>query len=226
MQTLKILRIAKYIITATVLLVFVLQSTYVNAKDETVSWGSLLKFYMGITAGFLIHEGSHAVVAGLTNTDMDWRWGDINQPFQFTEHASSDTEGAAINSAGLISQSIGSEIILRTEKIDKNNNFVRGMMTWNIVNPILYTMDYWFFHKTNSKDDNTYQGDLQGIERYTNETTADGFALAMLAIATSQEYRFIKTQSWAPNWMQNQSHTVSFAPLPSGGMVMMYKVVF
>ena len=48
-----------------------------------------------------------------------------------------NSKEVAINSAGLISQAAGAEIILPVDKMDKNDAFVRGMMNWNIVNLIL-----------------------------------------------------------------------------------------
>ncbi len=208
------------------MLILVFGPTYANAGEKEITNSFVLKFSAGIISGFLIHEGGHALVAELTDTDMDWRWGNINQPFEFTEHASSDAKGAAINSAGLLSQAIGAEVILQVDEIDKNDAFVCGMMTWNILNPIMYTIDYWFIHRTNNKHGNSYEGDLQGVEHYTSESTADGFALSMLAIAASQGYRFLKTQSWAPDWLKGKSHGVSFAPLHSGGIAMAYRFAF
>jgi len=216
----------KYIITFMVFIIIVLKVTYVSADEKDIKYSSALKFSAGIVAAFSIHEGAHVLVAGLTNTDMDWEIGNYNQPFAFTEHSSSDSKGAAINSAGLISQAIGSEIILQIEKIDKNDAFVRGMMAWNIVNPIMYSLDYWFFRISNQRNGNTYQGDIEGIEYYTNESTANGFALSMLGIACLQGYRFLKTQGWATDWLKGESHNVNFVPLPTGGLMMTYKFVF
>jgi hypothetical protein len=233
----KIATITKYIISTAALLVFVFKPIparlglavaggYANAGEEDITYTSVLKFSAGIIAAFSIHEGGHALIGWVTDTDMDWRWGDVNQPLQFTEDASSDSKGAAINAAGLITQAIGAEVILRADNIDKNDAFVRGMMAWNILNPILYVMDYWFFHKTNRNDGNTYQGDLAGVERSTNEATADRFALSMLGVAAFQGYRFLKTQPWAPDWLKDKSHSLNLEPLPSGGIVMTYEIVF
>jgi hypothetical protein len=204
MRPRKITSITRCIIGAAALLIFVLKATYGNAGDEDVTYTSILKFSAGVIAAFSIHEGGHAFVGWVTDTDMDWRRGDINQPMQFTEDADSDAKGAAINAAGLISQAIGGEVILRADRIDKNDPFVRGMMAWNILNPVLYAMDYWFFHKTNNNDGDEYQGDLAGVERYTS----------------------LQTQSWAPDWLKTKSHRVNFRPLPSGGLVMTYDIPF
>ena len=226
MRPQKIARITTYIMSAAALLILVFKPIYAHAEEEDMTYTSILKFSAGIIAAFSIHEGGHALVGWMTNTDMDWRWGDINQPLKFTEDADSDAKGAAINAAGLISQAIGGEVILRAEKIDQNDAFVRGMMAWNILNPIMYAMDYWFFHKTNSNDGDTYEGDLAGVERYTNTPTAHGFALCMAGIAAFQANRFLQTQSWAPDWLKTKSRYVNFRPLPSGGMAMTCNIPF
>lgn len=182
----------KYVMILIALIIIAFRVTWASAAEKDITSSSVLKFSAGIVAAFSIHEGAHALVAELTDTDMDWEIGNYNQPIAFTEHANSDAKGAAINSAGLLSQAIGSEIILQSDKIDKNDAFVRGMMAWNIVNPILYALDYWFFHRSNKENGNTYQGDIQGVEHYTNEPTAHGFALSMTAVAAFQGYRFLK----------------------------------
>ena len=127
----------------------------------------------------------------MTGTDIDREVGNYNQPIGFTEKAENDTDGIIVNSAGLVSQAIGSEIILQVDRIDKNGNFVRGMMTWNILNPIFYALDYWFIHISNdSTGDGGYQGDIKGIEHYSSQKSANVFAASMVAIAGIQGYRF------------------------------------
>ena len=222
----KISKMARWIMSAMALLFFGFMPSYASAVEDGITLGSTLKFSAGVVSAFLIHEGSHALVAGLTNTTMHWESGTLNQPIAFSENANSDAKGFAINSAGLISQVAGSEIILQVDKIDKNDAFVRGMMTCNILNPILYSLDYWIFHSTNKINGNSYQGDLAGIEHYSNKATADGFALSMSAIAVFQGYRFLKTQSWAPDWLKENSRSMSLAPLPSGGFIIGYKFDF
>lgn len=199
---------------------------YADNGDTGITFGSVVKFSAGIIAAFSIHESAHALVAELTNTDMNWEIGNYNQPIAFTDHARNNTKGAVINSVGLLSQAIGSEIILQVDKIDKNDAFIRGMMTWNILNPVLYSLDYWFFQITNKQNGNSYQGDMKGIEHYTDEPTAHGFALSITAIAVLQGYRYLKTQSWAPLWLKGESYTVDCAPLPSGGLVLTCEFVF
>ena len=226
LKTQKVLKIARCIIGVMALLSLGLIPSYANAGEDGITFSSALKFSAGIVSAYLIHEGSHVLVAGLTDTDMRWEMGTLNQPILFTENADTKWKGFAINSAGLLSQVAGSEIILQVDKIDKNDAFVRGMMACNILNPILYSLDYWIFHSTNKINGNSYRGDLAGVEHYSNKATADGFALSISAIAVFQGYRFLKTQSWAPDWLKEDTHSLSFAPLPSGGFIVGYKFDF
>jgi len=226
LKTKRTLKMSRYTISLATILLWGFVPSHSGAVEDGLSLGSTLKFSAGVVSAFLIHEGAHALVARATNTDMDWEIGTINQPIAFTEHANSDAKGWAINSAGLVSQAVGAEIILQVDKIDKNDAFVRGMMTWNILNPIFYSLDYWVFHTTNKIDGNNYQGDIAGIEHYSNKATADAFALSMSAIAVFQGYRFLKTQSWAPDWLRDNSYTLSLTPLPSGGFIVGYKFDF
>jgi hypothetical protein len=197
-----------------------------RAQEDEAPFISFLKFSAGIITAFSIHEGSHAVVGAITGTDMSWDIGDYNQPIAFTEDAKNDFNGFAINAAGLLSQLVGSEIILRNERIDKTQPFIQGMMAWNILNPILYAIDYWFIHQTNKECNGRYQGDIEGLEFYANEPTAHGFALSIFGIAAYQGYRFLKTQSWAPTWTKNDAHEIAIAPISSGGMMITYRHPF
>lgn len=194
--------------------------------EDDINPGSVLKFSAGIVSAFLIHEGSHLLVAKATNTDIDWEVGNYNQPIGFTAEADNDTKGVALYSAGLTSQVIGSEVILQVDRIDKNDAFVRGMMGWNIINPILYSLDYWFFRVSNQNNGNGFQGDIEGIKHYSNETTANVFALSMVTLASFQGYRFLKTQTWAPDWLKDENHSLNFMPQTSGGFLLSYEIAF
>jgi hypothetical protein len=216
----------KYIFYFIIFFTLIFHMPYASAEQDGTNYRSVLKFCSGIVAAFSIHELSHAVVAELTNTKIRWEAGTYNQPIGFTEYANSDLKGFTLNSAGLLSQAIGSEIVLRRDGINKNNPFVQGFMTWNILNPILYSLDYWLLHSTNKERDNSYQGDLEGIEHYSNEATAHGFAFSMTALAIFQGYRFLKTQTWAPDWLKSESHNMSLEPKSSGGFLLKYKVRF
>lgn len=178
-------------ITITILLVFFGTNVFADKFKNT------FKFSSGIFTSFAIHEAAHFITAHITNTDLDWYCGNPNQPLSFThEEVDSDT-AIVIAASGLTAQLVCSEVVLHS-KVDKNSYFIRGMMFWNILNPISYALDYWFIHRTNYMDDNgNYRGDIQGIEHYAGETTANIFAASITAISAFQGYRYWKTQTWS-----------------------------
>jgi hypothetical protein len=198
----------------------------VFAAEDSITARSAAKFAVGILASSAVHETAHALVAAATGTSMTWKVGNYNQPLAFEESANSGAKGVAIYSAGLIAQLICSEIILDVDSIDKNDAFVRGMMTWNILNPILYSLDYWVFRVSNQQNGSSYQGDLEGIEHYSDERSAQAFAIGITAIAAFQGYRFLKTQDWAPDWLKAAPDNVTVMPLRSGGALLTYEFRF
>lgn len=187
---------------------------------------SLLKFGTGIITAYALHEAGHAMAGFLTGTDIEWGLGTYNQPLGFKEDADCDTDGMIVHAAGLMTQVAVSEIILQSESIDNNSNLMRGMMLWNIVNPIVYSLDYWFIRRTNKESDTTYQGDIEGFENYTNDTGANIFAAGMLAIAAIQGYRYMKTQTWAPEWMQRDDVRLNLQTSGRKAMVLLVEFDF
>ncbi|MEJ2038706.1 MAG: hypothetical protein P8X55_07195 [Desulfosarcinaceae bacterium] len=145
---------------------------------------SLLKFGTGMLTAYALHETGHAVAAKLTNTDIEWGVGTYNQPLGFKENADNDTDGMIL--------------------------LVRGMMAWNVLNPIIYALDYWAIRRTNREEGNYYQGDLEGFEHYSDNTSANLFAATMAGLAVYQGYRFVKTQSWAPAWMKRKGIDLAY----------------
>lgn len=218
-----------FISLAMVVLVGLTFSASDSFADERVTVGSVFKFTAGIITAFSIHEATHAVVAEACDIDLDWEACNYNQPLAFTEYGTSDSKGLALYSSGLISQLVGSEIVLRNDKIDKNSAFVRGMMIYNIVNPLLYFLDYELIHYANKNLENGFhQGDLEGVEHYSSKKTANVFAFATAGVAINQGVRFLKTQLWVPDWVKSESVQLNFEPiyLSQGRDVMGLKLVF
>lgn len=193
--------------------------------EETMTYGSIAKFMGGIAAAYAIHELGHVIVAEATDTHLSWEIGTYNQPVAFTENSDSDDKGLALNAAGLFAQAAGAEVILQADSVDKNDAFVRGMMAWDIINPILYSLDYWFIRSANKQKDNgtKYQGDIAGIQHYSDRGTANGYALSITALALFHGYRFLKTQTWAPDWVKGETRNLSVVPIRSGGIIMAYE---
>ena len=199
-------------------------NAHAASKESTVI--SVLKFGTGVLSAYALHEVGHATAAYLTGTDIEWGLGTYNQPLGFTEDADSDTAGMLLHASGLVTQLTVSEIILQADSIDNNDSFVRGMMFWNIVNPIVYAMDYWFIRRTNKETETTYQGDIEGFENYTNETSASVFAASMATIAAFQGYRYIKTQTWAPQWMKSEDFQLNLHTRGRDGISLMVEIEF
>jgi hypothetical protein len=199
---------------------------YADSPVEEPPVISVLKFGTGVITAYALHEVGHATAGYLTGTDIDWGVGTYNQPLGFKEDADSDTDGMLVHASGLVTQVAVSEVILQSDSIVNNSNFVRGMMFWNIINPIIYSLDYWFIRRTNKESDTTYQGDIEGFENYTDDTSANIFAAGMLAIAAFQGYRYVKTQTWAPQWMQRDDIRLNLQTSGRQGMALMVEIDF
>jgi hypothetical protein len=208
------------------LLILWIVPAHADSSNEEPFGISLAKFGTGIITAYALHEVGHATAGYLTGTDIDWGLGTYNQPLGFKEDADCDTDGMIVHASGLFTQVGVSEIILQSESIDNNSNLVRGMMFWNIVNPIVYALDYWFIRRTNQESDTTYQGDIEGFENYTNDTSANVFAAGMLSIAAIQGYRYIKTQTWAPGWMQRDDVRLNLQTSGRKAMALMVEIDF
>lgn len=196
-----------------------------STGDEPLSL-TLLKFATGMVSAYALHETGHALAANLTGTKLKWGLGTYNQPLGFTEYAESDNAGMLVHGAGLTTQILCSETILQSDSIDKTDSFVQGMMFWNIINPVIYALDYWVIKKTNSEEDGFYQGDLKGFEHYSNPPTANGFAALMAGMAVYQGYRFIEAQAWAPDWIGKNALQLNFQPRGRDGAVLMLQYAF
>ncbi len=64
------------------------------------------------------------------------------------------------------------------------------------------------------------------MEHYSNTSTANVFALSMSAIGIFQGYRFLKTQTWAPDWLKSNYNNVALSPTRSGGFMLTFKCDF
>lgn len=202
----------------------ILLTLIIPIKASADLYTDMLDFATGIIVSYGGHEVGHALAAYATNTETVWYTGSYNQPLTFDEHASSNRDGTIIHMAGLLTHPIMSEMILQSD-LDKNSSFVRGMMFFNIVNPILYMLDYRFIRRTNRESDTQYRGDLEGVEHYAGDDKARTFAFGMAALAAIQGYRFIKTQTWCPAWIRRDDMRLNLATVDRG-MALMVEIDF
>lgn len=174
-----------------------------------------LKFAGGVITAYALHEGGHQAMAWLTGTDMSWEWGNYNQLVSFNENTNDNWKGTLINASGITTQLIVSEYILRSDNVDKDSYYTKGILFWNFFNPIFYAVDYWFIKDKNFNDKNgSYRGDLQGIEYYSSKETADIFAIASVLIAGYQGYRYINRNKYK----HKNNLNLNFVPVKNGGM--------
>lgn len=196
------------------------QNAWAEPEKQEPAMLSIAKFATGLLSAYALHEVGHLAAARLTNTDIEFGVGRYNQPIGFTENAENDTAGVILHGSGLVTQTLVSEVILRADSIDKEDNFVRGMMFWNIVNPIIYALDYWVLRRTNQESDTSYQGDIEGFENYSDEGSANAFAAVMALVAGYQGYRYVQTQSWAPDWIKNDIVQLTCQPVSNQGAML------
>ena len=116
-----------------------------------------LKFALGLGSGYVIHEASHQIVAEVNGTSFKWQNGFGST--WVTSNKTSNSERYELGSAGLVSQVLSTEVILNTKKIPKDNDYVIGMLTFNIVNALLYVVSDGILNP----DDN--YGDIEMMDK-------------------------------------------------------------
>ncbi len=97
-----------------------------------------LKFALGVSSGYVIHEAAHQAVADVNGMPFKWKAGSGGTWVSSTN--TTDSERYELASAGLGSQVLSTEIILNTKDIPKDNEYVIGMLTFNVVNALIYVV--------------------------------------------------------------------------------------
>ncbi|MBI5182038.1 MAG: hypothetical protein HZA06_03885 [Nitrospirae bacterium] len=97
-----------------------------------------LKFALGVGSGYVIHEAAHQVVAEVNGTPFKWQKGFGST--WVTSTNTSDSERVELASAGLGSQVLSTEVILNIKDIPKDDEYVIGILTFNVLNAILYVI--------------------------------------------------------------------------------------
>jgi hypothetical protein len=163
------------------------------------------KLLAGVTTAYGIHETGHQVASMATDTPIDW------DNMEYTISPKRRTDGAIICASGLTAQQLSSEVIIRG---GWKNDFTNGMMLWNTINPIAYSLGYWLSYGINYEtSDGGFHGDISGIEHYSNDTTANLFSAAMIGLSVLNAYRY-----W---WADKEPVNVGLIPV-SGGAGIFY----
>ncbi|MFZ3064519.1 MAG: hypothetical protein WA277_04445 [Nitrospirota bacterium] len=116
-----------------------------------------LKFALGVGSGYVIHETAHQAVADVNGMPFKWKAGSGGTWVSSTN--TTDSERYELASAGLGSQVLSTEIILNTKDIPKDNEYVIGMLTFNVVNALIYVATDGILYS----DDN--HGDIEIMDR-------------------------------------------------------------
>jgi len=141
-------------------------------------------FGAGFVAGGAFHELSHAVVAKIEDVHMEWggftpRW---------TAYTNDSGKLRNIAFAGFGGEILSSEIILGVPAIPKDNAFVLGWLAWDILDPILYTLQ-----------DSLQKGGYGDIETLRNNgVNTDLMKVGLIAHALVTAYRLYKDPKFVP----------------------------
>lgn len=136
----------------------------------------------GIATAYGIHEAGHEIASRITSTPINW------DSMEYTIKPKDRASGAIICASGLVAQQISSEVVIRA---GWKNDYTDGMMIWNTINPIAYSLGYWFSFGTNYEPNGGgFHGDISGIEYYSNDNTAHIFAIAMVGLSSLNAYRY------------------------------------
>lgn len=108
-------------------LIFTFLSLSLCLADSDLSKTS--KFMLGATTGLVIHEAGHFAAIKLTGTKGTW---ESPVCFRFKNKPS-----PVVASAGIIANMATTEIILNTNT-DKDNWYILGLLTFSILEPIVY----------------------------------------------------------------------------------------
>jgi len=140
-----------------VILVSVLFSSLASAElsPSEARWNIAKKtggFTAGVASGFVFHELGHYAMAQAEGVDIHW----LGDSWWVPEASASEHRN--ISAAGFGAQVLSTEVILRTDRIPKDNSYVLGWLAYNIANQILYPL-------RNEFSPNGH-GDLATYEKY------------------------------------------------------------
>jgi len=126
---------------------------FLHGESEafTIKFSKVLEFGAGLASAFLVHEGSHLLVAKAEDRTLHWE-------LKHGWHPHFEYEGKSHNSiqiAGLLGNAISSEAILTIPK-EKRGAYWNGFLVGNAVEETTYPIRGNFFES---------KGDFEGLSR-------------------------------------------------------------
>ena len=216
-------RIQRTIASLLVLLTFIIvlfSITLTNAGEYLIRHNLSLKSCVGVKPSFTIYQGADALIAELSDHNMQWEIDTYYQTSGHSGEAQITEEEATIYPAGIFSNETGSGIGLNEKRRDGDNAFfLHGITTWNIINPIGYVLDYWLSLVFSQKEGNCSPLDIQ-------KPPADEVGLSMTAFPTLQGHRSVETESWIQGWLKKNANDFNLEMVLSEGLLVTYKFVF
>ena len=104
-------------------------------KPRKSGLADIVKGVGGAIVGLGIHEGSHLLAGKLCDEEVDY---DFSNPTQITYKTNHGNP--FIHGAGLMGQTLATEIILGNKKIPKDNPFVLGILAFTIADNLRYAI--------------------------------------------------------------------------------------
>lgn len=188
------------------LIVVAIATTTFLAAQPT--WAQTAKeitlFAAGLGAGFINHELlGHQFVASLHGGRMEWRLQDGS--WRYYDSNKSHLRDVALG--GTAAEMISSEIILRSERVPKDNAFILGWLVWNIANPLLYVARHEL--DIGSRENN----DLAAVEKTAGRTTLRIVEGVKISHAIFTAYRMWKS----PDDKKKEPPRLNYYVIPSAG---------
>ena len=159
-------------------------------------------FFAGWTTGFINHEVGHYLTANLLGVDIEWRCSNANLTYYIRAKNGVDLRNTALG--GTAAEILSSEALLYS-RASKDNAFVIGWLTFNIVNPIQYVIRHEL--------QNGY-GDLEIVKKHENGLKVEYLEAIKVGHALFTAYRL-----WNNKEFRESKIKTFFLPTKNGGFV-------
>lgn len=130
------MKTAKTFFLAVIAVVFLFSSTTFAEGEFWNLTKKATSFLAGVGTGYVIHEAGHHVMANELGEDISWSQQNKGICWWVEDSSSSNLRKIAL--AGFGADVLGSNIIMGTKRIPKDNSYVLGILAFELINPLLY----------------------------------------------------------------------------------------